>query len=281
MTSRVFVENMDLFDVSEKVVLVTGGARGIGRMIATGFVMRGATVVISSRSAEACDSCATELSTIGPGKCISIPEDISTDAGCGRLAAAVAERFPALHVCVHNSGTSWGGTLETYPEGAWNKVMALNVVAIFQLTRALLPLLDAASCPGDPARVITIGSIAGIQHQPFPTYAYDVSKAAVHSLTKKLACDLAQRGHGKNITVNAIAPGYVPTKMSAQLDSYVGSADGLSKAIPLGRLGTDSDMAGAAIFLSSRASAWITGVILPVDGGASGASAMMVAPSKL
>ena len=161
------------------------------------------------------------------------------------------------------SRQSWGEPLETYAEKGWGKVLGLNLVAPFQLTRACLPLLDAGSRPGDPARVINVGSISGTRHQPFPTYAYDASKAAVHALTQKLAADLAQRPAAASITVNAIAPGFVPTAMSAQLATYGDRAPD----IPLGRWGGAADMAGAAVFLAARSGAWVTGIVLPVDGG--------------
>ena len=260
----------NLFDVSGKIVLVTGGARGIGLMIAEAFCRRGCTVIISSRKKEACAAAAARLSELhSSGRCIALPEDLSTDAGCRRLAAAVAEQVDRLHVLVNNSGTSWGQPMEEYAEKGWGRVMALNVVAPFQLTRALLPLLDAAAANSnnDPSRVINIGSISGLQHQPFPTYAYDTSKAAIHALTRKLAAELARRAESKAaITVNCVAPGYVPTDMSAQLATYA-DADDVQESIPLRRWGRADDMAGAVLYLSSKAGAWVTGAILPVDGG--------------
>ncbi len=159
--------------------------------------------------------------------------------------------------------------METYPDEAWDKLWNLNVKSVFNLSRALLPQLDAGSSPGDPARIINVGSIAGLQPQPIPTYAYDTSKAAVHMLTRKLGGELANRsaegGHG--ITVNAIAPGFVPSRMSAQLLTYA-SEEGIASGVPLGRLGTPEDMGGAALFLASRAGAWMTGSVVTVDGGA-------------
>ena len=173
-----------------------------------------------------------------------------------------------MSVLVNNSGVSWGEPMDTYPDAAWDKLWNLNVKSIFTLTRALLPLLDAGSSPGDPGRVINVGSIAGIAPQPVPTYAYDASKAAVHMLTKKLAGELADRGAdgGHSITVNAIAPGFVPSRMSAQLLTYA-SEELISSGIPLGRLGSPEDMGGAASYLASRAGAWVTGSVITVDGG--------------
>lgn len=270
-----------LFGVAGKVVLVTGGARGIGLMIAEGFVRRGAKVYVSSRKREACEKAAARLSGLPgcSGSCIALPEDVSADAGCKRLAAELARAEPRLHVLINNSGTSWGQPLLEYAEEGWGKVMALNVVAPFQLTRALLPLLDAASTATDPARVVNIGSISGLRHQPFPTYAYDTSKAAVHSLTRKLAAELARRPGGAKISVNCVAPGYVPTSMSAQLSTYA-AAEEVQETIPLGRWGEADDMAGACIFFCSKAGAWITGAVLPVDGGQL-TTALQVGRSKL
>jgi NAD(P)-dependent dehydrogenase (short-subunit alcohol dehydrogenase family) len=271
-----------LFSVAGKVAVVTGGGRGIGRMIAEGFVANGARVYICSRHAKTLEATARELSVAAGGTCVALAHDLSTDAGCRALAADMRARERAVHVLVNNSGVAWGATLEDYPEAAWDRVMALNLKAVFQLTRALLPLLDAASAAGDPARVINIGSIVGVRPQPFPTYAYDASKAAVHSLTVKLAGELADRGAagGHGITVNAIAPGIVPSRMSRQLEAYAPS-DALAAAVPLRRLGAPGDMAGAALFLASPAGAWVTGVVLPVDGGALAAPIAMAPDAKL
>jgi NAD(P)-dependent dehydrogenase (short-subunit alcohol dehydrogenase family) len=245
----------DLFSIEGKVALVTGGSRGIGLMIARGFVDAGARVYISSRKAEVCDRVAAELG------CVSLPADVSTEAGARGLAAAIAAREPALHVLVNNAGANWGAPLSEYPDSAWDKVLALNLKGVFHLTRALLPQLEAASRPADPARVINIGSIDGLQVPALETYAYSASKAAVHHLTRVLAHQLAARG----ITVNAIAPGPFESKMMHETlerfrDAIVGSC-------PLGRIGEPEDMAGAAIYLASRAGAYLTGTVIPVDGG--------------
>lgn len=258
-----------LFGVRDKVVLVTGGATGIGLMIAAGFVANGARVYVASRSLERCDAAAKELDAAGPGRCFALSEDLSTESGCVNLAAQLRAREDRLHVLVNNSGTSWGAPLETHSEKGWDKVYALNVKGIFFLTRECLPLLDAGSAPDDPARVINIGSIAGIKPQVFPTFSYDVSKAAVHHLTRKLADELAdRRGKGGHaVTVNAIAPGYVPSRMSAQLAEYEESKAIAESGIPLRRRGAAGDMAGAALYLASAAGAWVTGVTVPVDGG--------------
>jgi NAD(P)-dependent dehydrogenase (short-subunit alcohol dehydrogenase family) len=249
----------DLFSVAGKVVLVTGGTRGIGLMIARGFVENGAKVYVSSRKKETCDEAAAELSKLGT--CISLPADVSTEAEANRLAAEIGSREPALHVLVNNAGANWGAPLAEYPDAAWDKVLALNVKGVFHLTRALVPLLEKGVRPGDPARVINIGSIDGLRVPLLETYAYSASKAAVHHLTKTLAARLAPN----RITVNAVAPGPFESKMmAATLDAF---RDAIVASCPLGRIGEPEDMAGVAIYLASRAGAYVTGTVIPVDGG--------------
>ena len=249
----------DLFSIVGKVALVTGGSRGIGLMIARGFVEAGATVYISSRKADVCDRVAAELSA--SGRCVSLPADVGTEAGARGLAAAFAEREQQLHILVNNAGANWGAPLTEYPDTAWDKVLALNVKSVFHLTRFLLPQLERAAKPGDPARVINIGSIDGIQAPLLETYAYSASKAAVHHLTRVLAMQLAPR----NITVNAVAPGPFESKMMAETLSRF--RDAIVNSCPLGRIGEPEDMAGVAIYLASRAGAYLTGTVIPVDGG--------------
>jgi len=249
----------DLFSIKHKVALVTGGSRGIGQMIARGYVEAGAKVYVSSRKRDACEKVAAELSRIGT--CIPLPADCGTQAGCDGLGQALAEREPALHILVNNAGANWGAPLLEYPDAAWDKVLALNVKAIFHLTRACLPMLKHAAAPGDPARVINIGSIDGLHVPLLETYAYSASKAAVHHLSRTLAVRLAP----DNITVNAVAPGPFESKMMHETlerfrDSIVGGC-------PLGRIGEPEDMAGVAIYLASRAGAYVTGAVIPVDGG--------------
>ena len=249
----------NLFSVVGKVALVTGGSRGIGLMIARGYVENGATVYISSRKREVCDAVAGELSKVGI--CHSLPADLGSEAECNRLAAELAKREPKLHILVNNAGANWGAPLAEYPDDAWNKVLALNLKSIFQLTRACLPQLEAAATPEDPARVINIGSIDAIQVPMLETYSYSSSKAALHQLTRHLARQLGR----KHITVNAIAPGPFESKMMAETLRNFG--DDIARSSPLNRIGRPDDMAGAAIFLSSRAGAYVTGAVLPVDGG--------------
>jgi NAD(P)-dependent dehydrogenase (short-subunit alcohol dehydrogenase family) len=250
----------DLFSIDGKVALVTGGSRGIGLMIARGFVEAGAKTYVSSRKADVCASVAAELSK--SGTCIALPADLSTEAECRRLADELAKREPALHVLVNNAGANWGAPLAEYPDGAWDKVLALNVKGPFHLTRLCVPLLEKASRPGDPARVINIGSIDGLQAPVLETYAYSASKAALHHMTRVLAHKLAPA-----ITVNAVAPGPFESKMMAETlarfhDVIVGSC-------PMGRIGAPEDMAGIAIYLASKAGAYVTGAVIPVDGGIS------------
>jgi NAD(P)-dependent dehydrogenase (short-subunit alcohol dehydrogenase family) len=251
----------DLFSIEGKTALVTGGSRGIGLMIARGFVEAGARVYVSSRKAEICEQVALELS--GAGECIALPADCSSEDGCRAWAAAIAEREPALHILVNNAGANWGAPLEDHDDAAWNRVLDLNVKGVFHLTRFLASRLEAAAAPGDPARVINIGSIDGLHAPPLDTYAYSASKAAVHQLTRVLAKKLAARG----IAVNAVAPGPFESKMMAATLDH--ARDSIVAAVPLGRIGEPEDMAGIAIYLASRAGAYVTGAVIPVDGGMS------------
>ena len=250
---------MNLFDLSGKVALVTGGTRGIGMMIARGLLQAGASVYISSRKPEAGEAAVQELSELG--RVVSIPADVSTEEECRRLAAEVGRHESRLDVLVNNAGATWGAPLEEFPDAAWDKVLALNLKAPFLLTRACLPMLEAAATADDPARVINVGSIDGLRVPELENYSYSASKAGVHQLTRVLACQLGPR----HITVNAIAPGPFESKMmAATLEQH---GDTIAATSPLGRIGRPDDMAGAAVFLASRAGAYVTGAVLPVDGG--------------
>jgi NAD(P)-dependent dehydrogenase (short-subunit alcohol dehydrogenase family) len=250
---------MDLFDLSGKTAVVTGGSRGIGLMIARGLLQAGARVYISSRKADACAEAAEELSGYGPVH--AIPADLSSEPECLRLATEVGERERAVNVLVNNAGATWGAPLEDYPAAAWDKVVDLNLKAPFFLTRAFLPLLEAAGTDEDPARIINIGSIDGLRVPPFPTYAYSASKAGLHHMTRVLARELGPR----RITVNAVAPGPFESRMMAATLKTLG--DAIADAAPLRRIGQPDDMAGVAIYLASRAGAYVTGAVIPVDGG--------------
>jgi NAD(P)-dependent dehydrogenase (short-subunit alcohol dehydrogenase family) len=228
-------------------------------MIARGYVEAGARVYISSRKADVCDEVAGELRKVGA--CVSMPADLSEDDEVARLAGELAGVEPQLHILVNNAGATWGAPIAEYPSAAFDKVLNLNVKAPFLLTQALLPQLEAAATADDPARVINIGSIDAIQVPMLETYAYSSSKAAIHQLTRHLARQLGPR----NITVNAVAPGPFESKMMAETLRNFG--DAIARTSPLGRIGRPDDMAGVAIYLASRAAAYVTGAVIPVDGG--------------
>jgi NAD(P)-dependent dehydrogenase (short-subunit alcohol dehydrogenase family) len=249
-----------LFDVRDKVVLVTGGSRGIGEMIATGFVENGAKVYISSRKAEVCEAIAAELST--RGTCVALPFDLGGMAGIEGLAAALAAREAKLDVLVNNAGAAWGEPIDSYSESGWDKVVDLNMKAPFFLAQKMLPLLRAAASADRPARIINIASINGIAPPELETYAYSSSKAGCIMLTRHLAKRLA----GEHILVNAIAPGPFQSQMMAATLATHG--DAIRARNPLKRIGQPEDVAGVAIFLASRASAYTTGAVIPCDGGA-------------
>lgn len=259
----------ELFSVRGKVVLVTGGSRGIGEMIAAGFLANGATVFISSRKADVCDETARRLGARYGGECVSIPADLSGIEGVDALSAELAERTDHLDVLVNNAGVSWGAPVDEFPEIGWDKVFDTNVKGVFFLTQRLLPLLEAAATAEDPSRVINIGSIDGIRTPVFDTVSYGPSKAAVHALTRQLGAKLVKR----NVLVNAIAPGPFPTWM---LSTGVGTRgdvegtdwDAVGAMTPRGRVGSPEDIAGLAIFLASRAGAYIVGEVIACDGGA-------------
>jgi NAD(P)-dependent dehydrogenase (short-subunit alcohol dehydrogenase family) len=249
----------DLFSIKGKTAVVTGGSRGIGLMIARGYVDAGAKVYISSRNAEVCDEVAAELSK--NGECISIPADLGNMEGVEHLAAQIAEREDHLDILVNNAGAAWGAPMEEFPEAGWDKVMNLNVKGVFFLTVRLLPLLKKAASPEDPARVINIGSVDGLRVPDMLNYAYSASKAAVHMLTRHMAHHLVK----DNITINAIAPGPFPSKMTKFIFDM--GEEIVASTVPMGRVGHPDDMAGAAIYLASKAGSYLTGTIIPVGGG--------------
>jgi NAD(P)-dependent dehydrogenase (short-subunit alcohol dehydrogenase family) len=249
----------DLFSVKDKVVLVTGGGQGIGLMITQGFVEAGAKTYISSRKEETINQVAEEMSKAGT--CIPIAANLSSEDGCKKLADEIASREDKLHVLINNAGNNWGAPFEEYPDAAFDRVWSLNVKGVFHLTKFLRPLLRKAASDDDPARVINIGSIDGIRAPFLDTYAYSTSKAAVLHLTRVLSRKFA----AERITVNAIAPGPFESKMMHETLQRFG--DAIVGQCPLGRIGRAEDMAGSAIFLSSRAGAYITGATLVVDGG--------------
>jgi len=249
----------NLFSLDGKTALVTGGGRGIGAMFAEGLLGAGARVIISSRRREQLDEAVKEMAGIGPIEAVAA--DLSTEEGCLGLAEAVGQRTERLDILVNNAGATWGAPIAEFPDAAWDRVMNLNVKGVFKLTVALLPLLEAAADADDPARVINVGSVQGLQAPELDNYSYSASKAAVHHMTRVLAKKLA----AQHITVNCIAPGVFYTKMMAHtLDTF---GDEIVADTPLGRIGRPEDMAGAVLFLSGRGGAYLTGAIIPVEGG--------------
>jgi NAD(P)-dependent dehydrogenase (short-subunit alcohol dehydrogenase family) len=249
----------NLFSVQGKIALVTGGSRGIGYMIARGYVENGVKTYISARKADVCEAAAKELSAYGT--CIAIPADVGDAADLKRLVTTLSAQEKKLDILVNNAGANWAAPIDEYPEAGWDKVLDVNLKSVFFLTRALLPLLRAAGTHVDPARVINIGSIDGLHVPGLETFAYSSSKAAVHHLTRTLARRLAR----EHINVNAVAPGPFESKMMAETLKTFGEA--IKAAAPRGRIGEPEDMAGVAIYLASRASAYVTGAVIPVDGG--------------
>jgi len=249
----------DLFSLTGRTALVTGGSRGIGRMIAEGFLAHGARVYISARKAAVCDQAAAEMCALGP--CISLPADVSTVPGAQSLAAAFAAREQQLDILVNNAGAAWSAPFDEFPESGWDKVVDLNLKAPFFLTQAMHPQLRLAAT-NRPAKVINIVSIDGIAVNPLETYSYAASKAGLIHLTRRMALRLIQ----DNIVVSAIAPGAFASDMNR--DARDNPAE-VSTHIPAGRIGTGADMAGAAIYLASRAGDYVVGATLVVDGGVS------------
>ncbi len=254
----------NLFSLEGRTALVTGGSRGIGRMIAQGFLEYGAKVYISARKAEACEATADELSK-GGGTCVALPQDISTVAGCRALAEALRAREPKLDILVNNAGAAWAANFDEFPEHGWDKVMNLNLKSPFFLTQILHADLKAAASEDRPAKVINIASIDGIRLNPLETYSYHASKAALIYLTRRMAAHLVS----DRIVVNAIAPGPFASEMNTAARDR---ADEVAARTPVRRIGRDEDMAGAAIYLASRAGDYVVGDTIAVDGGIAYAS---------
>ena len=251
------IDTAELFSLKGRSALITGGSRGIGRMIAEGFLRAGARVYISARKADACVATADELSAIGP--CVSLPADVSAQGGVQQLVAAYQQHEESLDILVNNAGAAWGAPYEEFPESGWDKVVDLNLKAPFFLTQALTPLLKKAATD-HLAKVIHIASIDGVSVNPQETYSYAASKAGLIHLTRRMALKLAP----ERIVVSAIAPGAFASTMNKDARDH---GDEIAKRIPLGRIGTPEDMAGAAIYLASRAGDYVVGSTLIVDGG--------------
>ena len=252
---------IELFGLDGKAAVVTGGSRGIGRMIAGGLLDAGCRVIISARKVGQVTAAAAELAERGP--CEAVPADLSTPDGCAALAAAVSERWDSLDILVNNAGASWGAELDEYPVQGWNKVIDINLGGPFFLTQRLLGLLRAAASAEDPARVINVASVDGLKVPDMETYSYSASKAGIIHLTRHLAKRLAP----EHITVNAIAPGPFDSKMMAFILDDPRTRAALASQVPLGRIGQPDDMAGAAVYLASRAGSYLTGATVPVGGG--------------
>ena len=257
----------DLFSLKGRVALITGGSRGIGRMIAEGFLAQGAKVYISARKADACDQAAREMSQQG-GECVSVPGNVATLEGIKALAGAVMAREPKIDILVNNAGTAWGGTFDEFPEEGWDKVLDLNAKAPFFMTQALAPALRAAASHSRPSKVINIASIDGIYLTHRETYSYVTSKAGLIQLTRLMAARLIK----DHICVTAIAPGAFKSQMNREARDHAAE---VAKKIPAQRVGMDEDMAGAAIFLASRAGDYVIGSTLTVDGGVAFAAQAM------
>jgi NAD(P)-dependent dehydrogenase (short-subunit alcohol dehydrogenase family) len=249
-------DSSSLFSLKGRVALVTGGSRGIGRMIAEGFLAQGARVYIAARKVEQCRAAASEL---GPS-CVAVSADLSTVDGVRGLAAHIQGAEPSLDILVNNAGAAWGAAFEEFPESGWDKVFNVNVKAPFFLTQALLPALKAAARPDRPAKVINIGSIDGLRISPWETYSYQASKAALHHLTRRMAARLIRH----HIVASAIAPGAFPSEMNRAARD---KGDDYATSIPAGRIGQAEDIAAAAIYLASRAGDYVVGEVLTVDGG--------------
>ncbi|MEM7300404.1 MAG: SDR family oxidoreductase [Pseudomonadota bacterium] len=255
-----------LFSVNGKTALVTGGASGIGTMMATALVEAGAHVMIASRKGDLCKTVADELNALdASGSAEGFAGDVGTEEGVQALSNAVRERTDQLHILVNNAGATWGEPLENFPRKAWDKILDVNVTGLFTLTRDMLPLMENAAGDDDPARIINLGSVMGTQPIADGAYSYSVSKAAVHHLTRILAVELAER----RITVNAFAPGPFPSRMTAFATDTKDKAEKVGEGVPIGRIGAPKDIAAATLYLCGPGGGYITGAILPLDGGQS------------
>jgi NAD(P)-dependent dehydrogenase (short-subunit alcohol dehydrogenase family) len=248
----------DLFSLEGRTALVTGGSRGIGRMIAEGFLMQGAKVYITARKAEQCDAAAAELSE--QGTCVSLPQDLSTVEGCHALAGRIATLEGKLDILVNNAGAAWAADFGEFPESGWDKVLNINLKSPFFLTQALHGALKAAASTERPAKVINIASIDGIRLNPLETYSYHASKSGLIYLTRRMAARLIH----DHIVMSCIAPGAFASDMNRAARDH---GEAVASRIPMRRIGTSEDMAAAAIYLASRAGDYVVGATLPVDGG--------------
>ena len=262
-TTEMAVE--DLFSVTGKVALVTGGGSGIGSMATEALVRAGCKVYIASRRLDSCQAVADELNVVGPGQVIAMQADLRSEEGTAALAAELTECEGRLDILVNNSGTTWGAPFDEFPRSKWDDVFALNVTAVADLTKHLLPLLAKAGTSSNPSRVVNLGSVVGTRPMANQAYSYGASKAAIHHLTKMLATEFASQ----HITVNAIAPGPFPSRMMAHVIQDDARRRAMEASVPLHRCGEPEDIAGVLLMLCSRAGSYITGGIIPLDGGLS------------
>ena len=251
----------DMFGLDGRIALVTGGSRGIGKMIVEGYLAAGcARVYISARKTAQIEEAIADFETRYPGKVIGLPVDLATVEGCRTLAKELEAREERLDILVNNAGAAWGEPFEGFPEAGWDKVMDINVKSPFFLTQALHGLLKAGGTHERPSKVINIGSIDGQRLNPWETYSYHASKAAILYLTKRLAARLVT----DHILVTAIAPGAFQSDMNKAARDH---GDAVAQSIPVKRIGVPEDMAGAAIFLASKAGDYVVGDTITVDGG--------------
>ncbi len=253
----------DLYSLHGKTALVTGAATGIGKMAATALIQAGCDVLIASRKGEACQAVADELNGLGDGKATGFAGDVSTKNGIEDLVTTVKSHTGSLNILINNAGTTWGEPIDEFPYEAWSRVMDVNVTGVFHLTQQLLPLLQGEASREDPARVINLGSVMGTAALGEGAYSYAASKAAVHHITRIMARELADR----HITFNAFAPGPFQGKMTAFATATDEQAAHVGKGVPLGRIGNPADIAGATLYLCGKGGAYVTGAILPLDGG--------------
>ncbi|MBL4639034.1 MAG: SDR family oxidoreductase [Kordiimonadaceae bacterium] len=256
--------NIDtLFDVTGKTVLITGGGSGIGTMATEAFVRAGCKVYIASRRLESCEAVAEELNAVGPGQVIALQADLMTPEGTEVLASQMAEHEDKLDILINNSGMTWGADFEDFPRSKWDDVLTLNVTAVADLTRLLLLMLRKAGTADDPARIVNLGSVMGTKAVSNGAYSYAASKAAIHHFTRMLATELGS----SHITVNAIAPGPFPSRMMAFVTENKKRRAAMEAYVPLHRFGKPEDIAGILLMLTSRAGSYITGGVIPLDGG--------------
>ena len=248
----------DLFSVAGKIALVTGGTSGIGHMIAHALVAHGAKTYIVGRDPKTCAAEAAALSQ--HGTCIALPGDLATLEGVKAVVADLVAREGALNILVNNAGAMYDAPLDDFTEEGWDSIVDLSLKSVFFLTQKLLPLLRNTATVSEPASVINIGSVGGLRVGPKENYSYQAAKAGLHHMTGSLAKRLGP----ENITVNAIAPGFFPSRLTQISEAAMPT---ILAAVPRRRIGEADDLAGAVIYLASRASAFVTGAVIPVAGG--------------